>query len=359
MPSLTVRYTVALISTALFAQHHPEPPAAPGKAVLTPGLGKLHHAVSTQNATAQQFFDQGVCLIYGFNHEAAVKSFERAAELDPHLAMAWWGVGYALGTNINLPLMEQNNERAYAATQQALALKEHASAREKDYIDALAVRYEKKYRTERVDLDRKYMEAMRGLSQKYPDDLDAATFYAESIMNLHPWKLWTHDGKPAEGTEEAIRVLESVLARDPDHLGANHYYIHAVEASPFPERSLASANRLGALAPAAGHLVHMPAHTFMRLGDYDSAARVNVAAAEADRQYFLKNAPGVYTSYYTHNVHFLSAALTMQGRNREALAAAKRTALVIQPVLSQWGWRLRRKVSSLRQGNRSRPSRKA
>lgn len=334
MPSLTVRYTVALISTALFAQHHPEPPAAPGKAELTPGLGKLHHAVSTQNATAQQFFDQGVCLIYGFNHEAAVKSFERAAEVDPHLAMAWWGVGYALGTNINLPLMEQNNERAYAATQQALALKEHASAREKDYIDALAVRYEKKYRTERVDLDRKYMEAMRGLSQKYPDDLDAATFYAESIMNLHPWKLWTHDGKPAEGTEEAIRVLESVIARDPDHLGANHYYIHAVEASPFPERSLASANRLGALAPAAGHLVQMPAHTFMRLGDYDSAARVNVAAAGADRQYFLKNAPGVYTSYYTHNVHFLSAALTMQGRNREALAAAKRTALVIQPVLS-------------------------
>jgi tetratricopeptide (TPR) repeat protein len=328
------RFAILLFATTLFAQHHPEPPAAPGKAALIPGMGKLHHAVSTKNATAQQFFDQGLSLVYGFNHEAAVKSFERAGELDPQLAMAWWGIGYALGTNINLPLMEQNNARAYAATKKALALKERASERERAYIDALAVRYEEKYRGERADLDRKYMQAMRRLTEQYPDDLDAAALYAESIMNLNPWKLWSHDGKPAEGTEEAIRVLESVIARDPEHMGANHYYIHAVEASPFPERSLASANRLGALAPAAGHLVHMPAHTYMRLGDYDSAARVNIAAAEADRQYFLKAAPGVYTTYYTHNVHFLSAALTMQGRNREALAAARRTAAVIKPVLS-------------------------
>jgi len=323
-----------LLAIPLFAQHHPEPPATPGKAVLLQGLGKHHHPVSTKDAMAQQFFDQGLRLVYGFNHEEAAKAFERAAELDPHLAMAWWGVGYALGTNINLPLMEANNRRAYAATQKALALKEQASVRECDYIDALAIRYEEKYRSERTDLDRKFMAAMRALSEKYPDDLDAATLYAESIMNLHPWKLWSHDGKPAEGTEEAIRVLESVIERDPDHLGANHYYIHAVEASPFPERSLPSATRLGALAPSAGHLVHMPAHTFMRLGDYDSAARVNVAAAEADRQYFLKNGPGVYTTYYTHNVHFLSAALTMQGRNHEALAAARRTADVIKPVLA-------------------------
>jgi tetratricopeptide (TPR) repeat protein len=323
-----------LLALPLLGQHHPEPPATPGKAVLLPGLGKLHHPVSTKDATTQQFFDQGLRLVYGFNHEEAAKAFARAAELDPHLAMAWWGIGYAMGTNINLPLMEANNARAYGATQKALTLKEHASERERDYIDALAIRYEEKYRAERADLDRKFMEAMRGLSQKYPDDLDAATLYAESIMNLHPWKLWSHDGKPAEGTEEAIGVLESVIQRDPDHLGANHYYIHAVEASPFPERSLPSAMRLGALAPSAGHLVHMPAHTFMRLGDYDSAARVNVAAAEADRQYFLKNGPGVYTTYYTHNVHFLSAALTMQGRNREALAAARRTAEVIKPVLA-------------------------
>jgi tetratricopeptide (TPR) repeat protein len=327
-------FAAVLFTLPLIAQHHPEPPPSPGKAALLPGLGKLHHPVSTNDAMAQKFFDQGLRLVYGFNHEEAAKAFERAAELDPHLAMAWWGVGYALGTNINLPLMEANNTRAYAATQKALALKEHASERERDYIDTLAIRYEEKYRPQRKDLDRKFMEAMRALSEKYPDDLDAATFYAESIMNLNPWKLWTHDGKPADGTLEAIRVLESVLDRDPDHLGANHYYIHAVEASPFPERSLPSAMRLGALAPSAGHLVHMPAHTFMRLGDYDSAARVNVAAAEADRQYFLKNGPGVYTTYYTHNVHFLSAALTMQGRNHEALSAARRTAEVIKPVLA-------------------------
>src|SRR5437762_551959 len=242
---------------------------------LMPGLGDVHHPVSTKNRQAQQFFDQGLNLVFGFNHDEARRSFQRAAGLDPKLAMAWWGVALTLGPNYNLPVDPAREKAGYEAVQRALALQENASEPEKGYINALAVRYSNDPKADLPALDVAYKEAMGKLAARYPDDLDAATLYAESAMNLHPWHLWSPDGKPNVGTEEIVSVLESVLKRNPDHLGANHYYIHAVEASSHPERALPSAQRLEKLAPAAGHLVHMPAHIYARVGDHAASAKRN------------------------------------------------------------------------------------
>jgi len=234
---------------------------------LMSGLGEVHHPVTTRNKQAQRFFDQGLKLVYAFNHDEARRSFERAAKLDPKLAMAWWGVALTLGPNYNLPVDPEREKAGYDAVQRALSLQENASEPERAYIAALAVRYSNDPKVDLHGLDRAYKDAMSKLVARYPDDLDAVTLYAESAMNLRPWQLWTADGKPAEGTEEIVATLESVLKRDPNHLGANHYYIHAVEASQHPERALPSAARLEKLAPAAGHLVHMPAHIYARVGD--------------------------------------------------------------------------------------------
>src|SRR6184192_2350336 len=242
---------------------------------LLPGLGEVHHPVATKNSQAQRFFDQGLKLVFGFNHDEARRSFQRAAELDPKLAMAWWGVALTLGPNYNLPVDPQREKAGYDAVQRALALQENASEPERAYINALAFRYSNDPKADLHQLDVAYRDAMAKLVQQYPDDLDAATLYAESMMNLNPWKLWLRDGRPNEGTEEIVAVLESVLKRDPNHLGANHYYIHAVEASSHPELGLASAARLPKLAPAAGHLVHMPAHVYQRTGNYAGAVAAN------------------------------------------------------------------------------------
>ena len=217
---------------------------APKAISLIPKLGDLHHPVTTTNAMAQRFFDQGLTFIFGFNHDAAIRSFKRAAEYDPDLAMAHWGIGLALGPNINLPVSPEAEKAAYDATQKAVALIDKASAAEQDYIRALATRYSIEPGADLPALDKKYSDAMKQLHEKYPDDLDAATLYAESMMDLKPWQYWNEDGTPAEGTENLVRVLESVLHRDPQHPGANHYYIHAVEASNFPERALPSAAQL-------------------------------------------------------------------------------------------------------------------
>jgi len=225
---------------------------------LLSGLGSLHHPASTKNPEAQRYFDQGLRMIYGFNHEEAVRSFKRAAELDPQMAMAWWGVAYALGPNINLDVDPDREKAAYEAVQKALTLSQNAPANEQTYIKALARRYSNDPKADLKRLAADYKNAMGELSRIYPADLDAATLYAESMMDLRPWKLWSADGKPAEGTEEIVAVLESVLKRNPNHPGAIHYYIHAVEASPHPERALAYAPRLPQLMPMAGHLVHMP-----------------------------------------------------------------------------------------------------
>src|SRR6266853_4473828 len=261
---------------------------------LLPGLGEVHHPVSTKNSQAQQFFDQGLKLVFGFNHDEARKSFQRAAELDPKLAMAWWGVSLTLGPNYNLPVDPEREKAGYDAAQRAVALKPNASESERAYIGAVAVRYSNDPKADLHQLDVIYKDAMSKLAARYPDDLDAVTLYAESAMNLNPWKLWTADGKPAEGTEEIVATLESVLKRDPNHLGANHYYIHAVEASPHPERALPSAARLEKLAPGAGHLVHMPAHIYMRTGDYLRAAHANERAVEADRTYVAEGGHEMY-----------------------------------------------------------------
>jgi tetratricopeptide (TPR) repeat protein len=293
---------------------------------LLSGLGEVHHPVSTKNSQAQQFFDQGLKLVFGFNHDEARRSFQRAAELDPKLAMAWWGVALTLGPNYNLPVDPEREKAGYDAAQRAVALKSNASEPECAYIDAVAVRYSNDPKADLHQLDVTYKDAMSKLAARYPDDLDAVTLYAESAMNLNPWHLWTADGKPAEGTEEIVWVLESVLKRDPNHLGANHYYIHAVEASPHPERALPSAARLEKLASAAGHLVHMPAHIYARVGDHPAAAHCNELAVAADKKFLAAtHEQGVYPLfYYSHNLHFLAFAASMEGNFAEAKDAAAR-----------------------------------
>ncbi|MFL6255946.1 MAG: hypothetical protein ACJ74T_13120 [Pyrinomonadaceae bacterium] len=320
------------------AQHEHHSTQKSDAAALVTGMGSWHHPVTTRDAEAQRFFDQGLRFVYAFNHDEAVRSFQRAAELDPSLAMAHWGIAYALGPNINLDVDPEREKAAYNAVQQALALIAKASPKERDYIEALALRYTSDPQASPETLRRlaeNFSRAMGALSKKYPADLDAATLYAESLMNLRPWRLWEKDGTPAEGTNEIISTLESVLKRDPNHAGAIHYYIHAVEASPDPGRALRYAPRLGRLMPAAGHIVHMPAHIYQRTGDYDASARSNEAAAAADRAYIkASGVQGIYPlMYYSHNLHFLTVSYSFSGRYRDALRSARQLEANVAPHL--------------------------
>jgi len=315
---------LCLAAPAAFAQHsHGE--AAIGPAQLLAGMGSTHHAIATSNPEAQRFFDQGLTLIYAFNHDEAVRSFQRATELDPKAAMPWWGIAVALGPNYNLDVDPEREKGAFDAAQKAKSLAASGPENECDYIAAAATRYSGDPKADLKKLSNDYAHAMAELSKKYPDDPDAATIYAESMMDLRPWGLWKLDGTPAEGTLEIISVLESVLARYPDHVGANHYYIHAVEASPHAVWGLPSAERLGTLVPNAGHLVHMPAHIYSRVGDFDSAAKSNVAAADADLAYIkATGAQGIYPAmYYSHNLHFLAYAAMQSGKYEEARKASE------------------------------------
>ena len=291
---------------------------AASQVAIEPGVGSAHFAVSTKNPEAQRFFDQGMAYLYGFNHEAAIRSFKRAGELDPDLGMAWWGVALALGPNINLDVDPDREKQAYEAVHTALTKK--ASPKEQDLITVLATRYSNDPSADLKKLAADYSRGMGELSKKYRDDLDIATLYAESMMDLRPWKFWSVEGKPAPQTEDIVKVLESVLARDPKHMGANHYYIHAVEASPNPQRALKSADRLRTLAPASGHLVHMPAHIYQRTGNYSGAAKANEVAANADRDFMKKNGKeGIYPMmYYNHNLQFGSASYAMEGKFADA-----------------------------------------
>ncbi len=304
---------------------------------ILPGLGTLHHPTSTKSPEAQQFFDQGLRLIYAFNHEEANRSFQQALQLDPKFAMAWWGVAVAVGPNYNLPVDAEHEKTAADAVRHALDLSQSAPPIEQDYIRAIATRFSSAANPDYSGLNRDYSQAMRALAQKYPDDLDAATLYADSMMNLRPWQLWNTDGTPAEGTPEIIATLESVLRRDPNHIGAMHLYIHAVEGSPNPERALHYADNIAALAPGAGHLVHMPSHIYMRTGNYDGARAQNVAAAHVDEQYIsATGAQGVYPMmYYSHNLHFLAVAAATQGHCAEAVDAAKRLSANLQPMAGE------------------------
>ena len=324
MKLVLLALTFLMLSTNTPAQHAHGTSSDAKPPSLMPGLGDVHHPVSTTSPDSQSFFDQGLALVYGFNHDEAVRSFKRAAELDPQLAMAYWGIALALGPNINMDVDAEHEKGAYEAVQKAVSLAAKASEPERAYIEALAKRYSNDPKADLKKLSVDFKNAMADVARRFPDDLDAATLYAESLMDLRPWQLWGSDGKPAEGTEEIVSVLESVLRRDPQHTGANHYYIHAVEASPHPEWALPSAQRLKVLAPAAGHLVHMPAHIDMRAGNYEAAARSNAYAAEADREYFKATGQqGMYPMmYYSHNLHFLAVAHSMQGRYEDAKRAA-------------------------------------
>ncbi len=321
-----------LLCGAAFAQDHP-PHNQSKAATLMSGLGDLHHPVSTSNAEAQQFFDQGLRLIYAFNHDEAGRSFHRAAELDPKLAMAYWGIAEAVGPNYNDPASADRFRQAHEAIQKAVDLSANAAPSEQAYIQAMALRFPADPKSDLRKAAENYHDAMREVSKKYPDDLDAATLFAESGMNLHPWGLWHHDGTPEAGTEEIVATLESVMRRDPNHMGAIHYYIHAVEASPNPERALAGANKLASLAPAAGHIVHMPAHVYIRTGDYESAVKTNEEAAAVDQAYIkASGAQGIYPMmYYSHNLHFIAMCSSMNGNYEEAKKTADMLAAHVGP----------------------------
>jgi len=308
-----------LLCLGVTAQEHASH-AQTNPVTLVTGLGNLHHPVSTTNSQAQQFFDQGLRFIYAFNHDEAARSFQRAAEIDPKLAMAYWGVAEAVGPNYNDPADAARYARAHNAVQKAVDLAPEASPSEKAYILALAKRFPADTSSDLRKAAVDYRDAMRQVVREFPDDLDAATLFAEAGMNLHPWGLWHTDGSAEAGTEEIVATLESVLKRDPDHLGAIHYYIHAVEASPTPERALAGANKLGSLAPAAGHIVHMPAHVYIRTGDYAAGVKVNEEAAAADRAYIkASGAQGIYPMmYYSHNLHFIAMCAAMDGNYEQA-----------------------------------------
>ena len=324
-----------LFPLVAFGQHGHAPAKEPAPAVLETGLGDINHPVSTNNPEAQKFFNQGLAFVYAFNHAEAIKSFKQAAKLDPQLAMAYWGVALALGSNYNVPADGPSLVEAYNNLQKAIEFAPKASEHDRAYINALSKRYSSDISADKHKLEVDYKNAMGELSRNYPDDLDAATLYAESMMNLRPWHLWTLDGKPEENTLEIVSVLESVLRRNPNHSGANHYYIHAVEASTNAERALPSADRLGQVAPNAGHLVHMPSHVYIRTGDYYKAAKANVDAIAVDRDYMAKSGNnGLYPAmYYNHNVHFLAAASAMNGRYADSIKSARELEANVKPVV--------------------------
>jgi tetratricopeptide (TPR) repeat protein len=291
---------------------------------LYDNLGALHHPISTGSDLAQRYFDQGLRLVYAFNHEEAIRSFEEAVNQDPNAPMPYWGVALALGPNINAAMSKEDGARAAEAIKKAQARLSSATPAERAYIDALSKRYLGSSRASRASLDKAYADAMRSVWRAYPDDADAGVLFAEAMMDLHPWDFWTAEGTPKAGTQEIVSTLEAVLEQSPDHPGACHYYIHAVEASREPQRALACANRLPGLMPGAGHLVHMPAHIYARVGMYHESSERNAEAAHADERYLADaHLTGDYADgYYSHNLHFLWSTLMMEGRSAEALKTA-------------------------------------
>ncbi len=316
------------------------PASAPGRDAESPvpprlleGLGSQSHPVETRSPRAQRYFDQGLILIFGFNHEAAIRAFEEALRLDPKCAMCRWGIALALGPNINAPMGPGAARRAILELEHARELVADSNrAREKAYIAALASRYAKQNPEDRSGLDRAYADSMRELHHADPTDVDAATLFAEALMDLYPWAYWTPDAQPREFTQEIIDTLEAVMERAPEHVGANHYYIHAVEEF-YPEKGEVAADRLGDLAPDAGHLVHMPSHIYWRVGRYQEAAEINQRATAADERYFAWCRPGAFyrAAYYPHNIHFLWAAASAEGRSDLALMSARKLAAATRP----------------------------
>lgn len=291
-------------------------------------LGDHHVAVTTRSAEAQRYFDQGMRLYYAFNHAEAVRAFRAAQQLDPECAMCWWGEGLAFGPNINLPMDRESALAAYAAAQGALQRISHASAKERALIQALAVRYAADAPDDRAHLDEAYAEAMADLAERYPSDPEVRVLQAEAVMDLRPWDYWTEDGHPQPGIETALEGLQYVQDLDPNHPGACHFYIHAVE-KLFPERAVPCAERLAGLMPGAGHIVHMPGHIYIRVGRYAEAIQANRHAIHADETYISDQRPamGMYTAgYYPHNYDFLAFASMMVGQGDEAVGSAQKVA---------------------------------
>jgi tetratricopeptide (TPR) repeat protein len=311
------------------AQPHEHMAAATAQpAKLYDNLGDYHLAVSTKNVEAQKYFDQGLRLTYAFNHEEAQRSFEAAAARDPSCAICWWGAALVLGPNYNQPAGADRAKKAIGFLTRAKAAPS-ASPVERALIAALEKRYKDPPPAAddtkgQTALDEAYANAMRDVAKQYPNDDDVQVLFAESMMDLRPWRLWEPDGKPAPGTDEILASLEKVMARNAQHPGANHYYIHATEASPHPEKGLAAADRVGGMMPGAGHLVHMPSHTYQRVGRYNDAAEANRKAIEADKTYTgTIGDPGYYAMYVAHNFQFLWASAMMAGRGDESLRAAR------------------------------------
>lgn len=341
-PSLPVLCPIVLLATMVFlaaallvapgCARAPESEAperaafAADRPKLLSDLAGIRFPVTTASTEAQRYVDQGLYMVYAFNHDAAVRAFREAARLDPGCAMCFWGVALALGPNINAPMGPEAARQAWAALEEARARLAGATPRERAYIEALGARYAPDPETaDRAALDRAYAEAMREVHRAYPDDVDAAVLLAEAIMDTMPWDYWAPDGSPREGTPEILALLEGALEVRPRHVGANHYLIHAVE-KPFPERGVEAAERLAGLEPEAGHLVHMPSHIFWRVGRYDDAAEINRRAAAADEAFFAWCRSGAFyrAAYYPHNLHFLWAAAAAEGRSDLALASARR-----------------------------------
>jgi tetratricopeptide (TPR) repeat protein len=320
LAAATLAASLVLVSCQQAQEVKGDPPP-----IFYDGFGNYTRAMTTDSPEAQRWFNQGMQLTYGFNHDEAVRSFEQAALADPDAAMPWWGIAYCQGININDPMMsEQRSQRGYEAVQEALTRLDQESPVEHAMIKALATRYAWPAPEDRLPLDQAYADAMSGVHQRFPGDPDVATLYAESLMNLQAWDYWDADGGPKGRIEEIVSTIESVLASSPNHPGANHFYIHAVEASNNPDRAVAAAERLTNIVPGSGHLVHMPSHIFVRVGRYAEAAQSNRDAIAADQAYFAKApAPGFYSLYYAHNIHFLAFASMMSGDFSSAIAAAE------------------------------------
>jgi tetratricopeptide (TPR) repeat protein len=315
--------------------HYAEPPAqqATASGAIAPrlqNLGTHTFPVSTRNRQAQLFINQGLNLAYAFNHAEARRAFREAARLDPNLAMAYWGQALVLGPNINA-LMEPNEEPgAYELVQKALSLKSRASPREQAYIDALAQRYSGAA-ADRKPRDQAYADAMRAVHRRFPQDLDAAMLYVESVMDLRPWGYWQRDGTPHEGTAEIVALTEQVMAKNPRHPAALHMYIHLMEGTTTPGKAERAADTLLTLMPAAGHMVHMPGHIYQRVGRYADAMKSNELAIAADEDYIAQcQAQGLYPmGYYPHNIHFLWFAASFDGQSRVAIESGRRLAAKI------------------------------
>ena len=326
--SIRLAVVALLVCAAAALSGHRVQAADKPIAPLLDGLGSHEWPVTTAVPRAQQFFNQGVRLLYGFNHPEALRAFREAARLDPTLAMAFWGQAIAVGPNLNAPLAADKAREAYDAIQTGRRLAGAASARERAIIEAAAARFAADGVGDRPALDRAYASAMAADAAADPGHPDLQTFYADAVMNTMPWDYWQKDGSAKPETKRVLETLEGVIAAHPKHAGAHHYYIHAIEASNDPDRALKSADVLGSLMPAAGHMVHMPAHIYLRVGRYADAAEANVRAIAADEDYLAQcQAQGLYPfTYYPHNMHFLWAAATLEGRKAAAVEAARQVA---------------------------------